>query len=127
MFDRSSFSDFASKYGKDDRFKGIEKMRERESLFTDFVSDVRRREKEEKSSQREKVGNTSNSHGMDFIVENWLAVNRLTVVILFLSPFFFLVFFLGQAVKELNDVNEHSNVNSASISITSLCSCILDT
>ncbi|KAK7508465.1 hypothetical protein BaRGS_00000031 [Batillaria attramentaria] len=52
---KSSFSDFASKYGKDDRFKGIDKMRERESLFNDFVSDLRRREKEEKSSQREKL------------------------------------------------------------------------
>lgn len=53
---RSSFSDFASKYGKDERFKGIDKMRDRESVFNEFVSDMRRREKEEKSSQREKVG-----------------------------------------------------------------------
>ena len=52
---RSSFSDFASKYGKDERFKAIEKMREREALFSDFVSDVRRKEKEEKSQQKEKV------------------------------------------------------------------------
>ena len=52
---RSSFSDFAAKYGKDERFKGIEKMREREGLFSDHVSDLRRREKEEKSSMKEKV------------------------------------------------------------------------
>ena len=52
---RSSFSDFASKYGKDERFKSIEKMREREALFSDFVADVRRKEKEEKSQQKEKV------------------------------------------------------------------------
>ncbi|XP_050398330.1 transcription elongation regulator 1 [Patella vulgata] len=52
---KSSFSDFASKYGKDDRFKAIEKMRERESLFSDYTSDLRRREKEEKSSQKEKT------------------------------------------------------------------------
>lgn len=52
---KSSFSDFASKYGKDERFKSIEKMREREALFSDFVSDVRRKEKEEKSHQKEKV------------------------------------------------------------------------
>ena len=31
-------------------------MREREALFSDFVSDVRRKEKEEKSQQKEKVG-----------------------------------------------------------------------
>ncbi|PVD29410.1 hypothetical protein C0Q70_08661 [Pomacea canaliculata] len=52
---KSSFSDFASKYGKDERFKGIDKMRDRESVFNEFVSDMRRREKEEKSSQREKL------------------------------------------------------------------------
>jgi hypothetical protein len=52
---RSSFSDFASKYGKEERFKAIEKMREREAIFSDFVSDLRRKEKEEKSHQKEKV------------------------------------------------------------------------
>ena len=52
---RSSFSDFASKYGKDERFKGIEKMRDREGLFSDYVNELRRKEKEEKSSQKEKV------------------------------------------------------------------------
>ncbi|XP_059155432.1 transcription elongation regulator 1-like isoform X2 [Physella acuta] len=52
---KSSFSDFASKYGKDERFKGIDKMRERESMFLDFVSDLRKREKEEKSVLKEKL------------------------------------------------------------------------
>lgn len=52
---KSSFSEFASKYGKDERFKGIEKMRERESIFSDYCSDLRRKEKEEKSSQKEKL------------------------------------------------------------------------
>ncbi|KAL3865336.1 hypothetical protein ACJMK2_006934 [Sinanodonta woodiana] len=52
---KSSFSDFASKYGKDEKFKGIEKMRERENLFSDFVAEVRRKEKEEKSHQKEKL------------------------------------------------------------------------
>ena len=51
---KSSFSEFAAKYAKDDRFKGIEKMREREAYFSDFCSDLRRKEKEEKSLQREK-------------------------------------------------------------------------
>jgi len=30
-------------------------MREREAIFSDFVSDLRRKEKEEKSAQKEKV------------------------------------------------------------------------
>lgn len=51
---KSSFSDFAAKYGKDERFKCIEKMRERESMFGDYVSELRKKEKEEKSSQKER-------------------------------------------------------------------------
>ena len=52
---RASFSDFAGKYSKEERFKGIEKMREREAVFNDFVSEVRRKEKEESRSLKEKV------------------------------------------------------------------------
>jgi len=57
---KSSFSDFASKYGKEERFRGIEKMRDREALFSDYVSDLRRKEKEESKSQKEKVCVLSN-------------------------------------------------------------------
>uniref|UniRef100_A0A8D8VEZ3 Transcription elongation regulator 1 n=1 Tax=Cacopsylla melanoneura TaxID=428564 RepID=A0A8D8VEZ3_9HEMI len=61
---KSSFSDFSGKFGKDDRFKNIEKMRERESLFNEFIIDVRRREKEEKIVKREQIPRTgSRSHG----------------------------------------------------------------
>lgn len=56
---KSSFSDFAQKYGKDDRFKNIDKMRERESLFNEYLLDVRKREKEEKLQRREQVSNPS--------------------------------------------------------------------
>ena len=52
---RSTFSDFAHKYGKDERFRGVEKTRERESLFNEFILEVRRREKDERDAQREKV------------------------------------------------------------------------
>lgn len=50
---KSSFTDFMTKYSKDDRFRNIEKMRERESLFDEFLLEVRRREKEEKAAKRE--------------------------------------------------------------------------
>lgn len=56
---KSSFSDFAAKYSKDDRFRNIEKMRERESLFDEFLLEVRRREKEEKAAKREQVSSLS--------------------------------------------------------------------
>lgn len=55
IFFRSSFSDFVQKHGKDDRFKGIEKSRDRESLFNEFILEVRRREKDEKLQKKETV------------------------------------------------------------------------
>lgn len=39
---RSSFSEFASKYGKDERFKAVEKMRDREQMFTDFLAELKK-------------------------------------------------------------------------------------
>lgn len=76
---RSSFSEFASKYGKDERFKGIEKMRERESIFSDYCSDLRRKEKEEKSSQKEKVGHLVGivSNAENLLMSMWLSNIRL--------------------------------------------------
>lgn len=50
-----TFSDFAAKFAKDERFKGIEKMRERETMFNDYMADVRKKEKEERALQKEKV------------------------------------------------------------------------
>lgn len=55
FFFRSSFSDFAQKHGRDERFKNVEKMRERESLFNEYLLEVRKREKEEKTAKREQV------------------------------------------------------------------------
>jgi FF domain len=52
---RSSYGDFAAKYGKDERFKGIDKTREREQIFNDYLSELRHKEKEESRTQREKV------------------------------------------------------------------------
>ena len=49
MHGKSSFSEFQTKHGKDERFKGIEKKhRERETLFTEF----RMKEKEEREAKR---------------------------------------------------------------------------
>ncbi|XP_013099429.1 transcription elongation regulator 1 [Stomoxys calcitrans] len=52
---KSSFSDFCQRYGKDERYKAIEKVRERESLFNEYLLDVRRREKEEKQMKKEQI------------------------------------------------------------------------
>ena len=53
--DRVTFSDFSSKYAKDERYRNIEKLRDREHLFDDFMHDVRKREKDERRVAQEKV------------------------------------------------------------------------
>ncbi len=42
---KSNFNDFSVKYSRDERFKAIEKSKERESLFNDYQSDLRKQEK----------------------------------------------------------------------------------
>ncbi|CAH8576364.1 unnamed protein product [Schistosoma haematobium] len=52
---KSSFGDFTSKFSKDDRFKAIEKSRDREAMFQDYLVELRKREKEDKHREKEKV------------------------------------------------------------------------
>uniref|UniRef100_A0A0N4WJE9 WW domain-containing protein n=1 Tax=Haemonchus placei TaxID=6290 RepID=A0A0N4WJE9_HAEPC len=51
----SSFSSFGSKFGKDPRFKAVEKMRDREDLFNEFVGELHKKEKEERREKKEKA------------------------------------------------------------------------
>lgn len=53
---RTTFSEFAMKYGKDDRFKGIEKMKDRENLFVEFMAELKKKEKENSKMKQDKVG-----------------------------------------------------------------------
>ena len=55
ILSRLSFSDFASKNSKDARYKGIEKMRDRECLFNEFMSDFKKHEKERMRAREQKV------------------------------------------------------------------------
>ncbi|CAD5213148.1 unnamed protein product [Bursaphelenchus okinawaensis] len=50
---KSTFTSFSSKHGKDDRFKAVEKMRDREEMFKDFVAEIYKKEKEEKRKERD--------------------------------------------------------------------------
>lgn len=54
---RMSFSEFAARYGRDERFKAIDKMRDRELLFNEVATDMRRRDTGNDSAtlQSEKV------------------------------------------------------------------------
>jgi transcription elongation regulator 1 len=52
---KTTFTEFSAKFGKDERFKGVDKSRERESLFNEHLIDLRRREKEERIAKREQI------------------------------------------------------------------------
>lgn len=52
---RSSFSDFCSRYKNDEHYKSIEKMRDRENLFNDYLMELRKKEKDEKQNKKEQV------------------------------------------------------------------------
>jgi len=53
---RSTFSEFASKWGRDERFRAVEKMRERELLFNEYILEARRQEDSDSRGQIERVG-----------------------------------------------------------------------
>uniref|UniRef100_F7EUC0 Transcription elongation regulator 1 n=1 Tax=Xenopus tropicalis TaxID=8364 RepID=F7EUC0_XENTR len=52
---RSTFSEFAGKHAKDARFKAIEKMKDRETLFNEYMVAARKKEKEDSKNKGEKV------------------------------------------------------------------------
>lgn len=52
---RTTFSEFAVKFGRDPRFKTIEKMKDREAIFVEFMTAMRKREKEDSKTRGEKV------------------------------------------------------------------------
>ncbi|XP_053504440.1 transcription elongation regulator 1 isoform X1 [Ictalurus furcatus] len=52
---RTTFSEFASKHAKDPRFKAIDKMKDREAMFTEFMTAFRKREKEDSKNKGDKV------------------------------------------------------------------------
>merc|ERR1712154_745884 len=59
---RTSWSEFSRENGKDERFKAIDKSRDRESLFNEYQMEVRKKEKEEKE---EKSRSRSRSGGRE--------------------------------------------------------------
>lgn len=54
-YPRLSYNEFCQKYGRDERFKAVEKSRDREAFFSEHASETKRREKEEKAHSRDKV------------------------------------------------------------------------
>ncbi|XP_075887924.1 transcription elongation regulator 1-like isoform X2 [Nelusetta ayraudi] len=52
---RTTFSEFAMKHGRDQRFKNIDKMKDREAIFVEFMTAMKKRDKEDSKSRGEKV------------------------------------------------------------------------
>ncbi|RXN05897.1 transcription elongation regulator 1-like protein [Labeo rohita] len=52
---RTTFSEFAAKHSKDPRFKAIEKMKDREAMFIEFMTALRKKDKEDSKNKVEKV------------------------------------------------------------------------
>ena len=50
-----TYNEFSQKYGRDERFRNVEKAREREQYFTEYVQNLKKRDKEEKASRKERV------------------------------------------------------------------------
>ncbi|XP_043076684.1 transcription elongation regulator 1 [Puntigrus tetrazona] len=55
LHNRTTFSEFAAKHSKDPRFKAIEKMKDREAMFTEFMTALRKKDKEDSKNKVEKV------------------------------------------------------------------------
>jgi len=75
VFVRSTFSEFASKWSRDPRFRAIEKMRERESLFSEYILEVRRQEDSNSRGQIERVSSV-----MAFALCRVIIVTYLSVI-----------------------------------------------
>uniref|UniRef100_A0A8C5M177 Transcription elongation regulator 1 n=1 Tax=Leptobrachium leishanense TaxID=445787 RepID=A0A8C5M177_9ANUR len=52
---RNTFSEFAAKHAKDARFKAIEKMKDRELLFNEYMVAARKKEKEDSKNKGDKA------------------------------------------------------------------------
>ena len=61
---RSTFNEFASRHSKDQRFRVVEKLRDRESYFHEYIQELRTREKDgsHRRTDKETVRHFTSSH-----------------------------------------------------------------
>ena len=52
---RFSYAEFAKKYSNSDKFKIIEKLREREQLYNEFIDELKKKERDEKQKEKDKA------------------------------------------------------------------------
>lgn len=91
FFFRTTFSEFAAKHARDTRFKAIEKMKDREAIFTEFMTSLRKKEKENSKNRGEKVSMIPIFHygsfeGIDRLFSSWNYVWTLKTGMTWISP-----------------------------------------
>jgi transcription elongation regulator 1 len=70
---RTTFNEFSSRHSKDERFRAVEKIRDREAWFHEYVQELKTQEKEgsNRHSEKEKVR-------VLFLVSQWrqISINK---------------------------------------------------
>ena len=115
---RWTFLDFCSKFSRDEKFKVVEKMKERESLFNEFITDLRKREKMDTKTALEQViepqllisvrypcvQDLSSDTGLIGFL--WLLLNyKIVVVILYIMMIMIICLFVISSIINIQLIN----------------------
>lgn len=52
---RMSYNEFSQKYSRDERFRSVERTRDRETYFQEYIAELKKKEKENRKVEKEKV------------------------------------------------------------------------
>lgn len=52
---KMSYPEFSQKYGKDVRFRNVDRSRDRESIYNEFITELKKKDRENREKNREKV------------------------------------------------------------------------
>lgn len=79
---RTTFTEFSSRHTKDERFRAVEKIRDRENWFHEYVQELKTRGKEaaNRPSDKETVNSCSNNEHVDASLR-FLAEERLFLLV----------------------------------------------
>ena len=86
MSARTTYSEFANKFSKEDRFKGIEKSRERESLFNEYMIEIKKKDREERTAKKEQAKKEFVAMLKEFAENPDNGIDRYTINIKYITP-----------------------------------------
>ena len=67
---RSTFTEFSSKFGKNERFKAVDRLKEREALFNEYITELKKSKKDAEKAVKHKEDKVSSSHLLSSISLN---------------------------------------------------------